>query len=227
MSSTSGPEPAQPTIRIVLTGGPGGGKTTAADLFRRELGEQVVVVPEAATMLFSGGFPRYLDPAAVRAAQKAIYYVQVGVEDTQAARYPGRILLCDRGTVDGAAYWPSAAGGPGGLDGTGGTGDDEDDFFVALGTTREAELARYDAVIFFESAAGAGISIEGGNAARIEDLDQAVRLDRRLNETWSQHPRFVFVPNNHSFFKKITYGLAAIESIVAQLRRGKGDGRGR
>ena len=30
--------------RIVLTGGPGGGKTTAADLFRREIGERVVVV---------------------------------------------------------------------------------------------------------------------------------------------------------------------------------------
>ena len=31
--------------RIVLTGGPGGGKTTAADLFRREIGEKVVIVP--------------------------------------------------------------------------------------------------------------------------------------------------------------------------------------
>ncbi|NDI06057.1 MAG: hypothetical protein EBY58_07285 [Rhodobacteraceae bacterium] len=49
---------APPAPKIVLTGGPGGGKTTAADLFRRELGEKVVVVPEAATMLFSGGFPR-------------------------------------------------------------------------------------------------------------------------------------------------------------------------
>ena len=45
--------------RIVLTGGPGGGKTTAADLFRREIGEGVVIVPEAATMMFSGGFPRH------------------------------------------------------------------------------------------------------------------------------------------------------------------------
>jgi dephospho-CoA kinase len=45
-------------FRIVLTGGPGGGKTTAADLFRREIGERVVVVPETATMLFAGGFPR-------------------------------------------------------------------------------------------------------------------------------------------------------------------------
>jgi len=38
--------------------GPGGGKTTAADLYRREIGERVVVVPEAAKLLFSGGFPR-------------------------------------------------------------------------------------------------------------------------------------------------------------------------
>ena len=45
--------------RIVLTGGPGGGKTTAADLMRREVGERIVIVPEAATMLFSGGFPRH------------------------------------------------------------------------------------------------------------------------------------------------------------------------
>ena len=44
--------------RIVLTGGPGGGKTTAADLMRREVGDRIVIVPEAATMLFSGGFPR-------------------------------------------------------------------------------------------------------------------------------------------------------------------------
>ena len=48
---------AQKACRIVLTGGPGGGKTTAADLFRREIGENIVIVPEAATMMFSGGFP--------------------------------------------------------------------------------------------------------------------------------------------------------------------------
>ena len=34
------------TDRTVLTGGPGGGKTTAIDFFRREIGDSVVVVPE-------------------------------------------------------------------------------------------------------------------------------------------------------------------------------------
>ena len=61
--------------RVVLTGGPGGGKTTAADLFRREIGERVVIVPEAATLLFAGGFPRPQDPAAQRAVQRAIFHV--------------------------------------------------------------------------------------------------------------------------------------------------------
>src|ERR1041384_7173820 len=37
--------------RMGLTGGPGGGKPTAPDLFRRELGTEVAVVPEAATIL--------------------------------------------------------------------------------------------------------------------------------------------------------------------------------
>ncbi len=188
--------------RIVLTGGPGGGKTTAADLFRREIGERVVVVPEAATLLFSGGFPRSAEIHAKRSAQCAIYHVQRNLEDVQSALYPDRILLCDRGTIDGAAYWP----------------DDTPTFFEAVGSTEQAEQSRYDAVIFFESAAVGGISIEGGNPARIESNDHALDIDRRLREIWSRHPRFVVVPHNASFVKKIMFGLAALESIVAQLR---------
>ncbi len=194
------------TPRIVLTGGPGGGKTTAADLFRREIGEAVVAVPEAATMLFTGGFPRPDVPLAVVAAQRAIFHVQRNLEDLQAARYPGRILLCDRGTVDGAAYWPDSNG-----DGI------ADEFFEEMGTNVEAELARYDAVIFFQTAAAGGDSIEGNNPVRIEGAKEAIRLDRALYRLWSQHPRFVMVPHNRSFFKKITFGLASIESMVAQL----------
>ncbi|MCB9696977.1 MAG: AAA family ATPase [Alphaproteobacteria bacterium] len=188
-------------MRIVLTGGPGGGKTTAADLFRREIGERVVVVPEAATLLFAGGFPRSDEPGALRAAQRAIYHVQRNLEDAQSARFPGRILLCDRGTIDGAAYWP----------------DTPEAYFAEQGSTIDKELERYDAVIFFETAAVGGLSIEGGNPVRIEDIDTAVTLDRKLRTLWTRHPRFVLVPHNPSFFKKITFGLASIESIVAQL----------
>lgn len=189
-----------PHCRIVLTGGPGGGKTTAADLFRREIGERVVVVPEAATLLFAGGFPRAKDELAQRAAQRAIFHVQRNLEDVQAATYPGRVLLCDRGTVDGAAYWP----------------DGDGDFFASVGTTIEAELSRYDAVLFFETAAAGGMSIEGGNPTRNESLDEAVALDGRLRALWSRHPRFALVPHSSSFLRKMTSGVALLESIVNQ-----------
>ena len=187
--------------RIVLTGGPGGGKTTAADLFRREIGDRVVMVPEAATILFQGGFPRSTAPHASRVAQTAIFHVQRNLEDVQAALYPGRILLCDRGTIDGAAYWP----------------DGDGDYFATVGTTFERELLRYDAVIFFETAAVGGSSIESGNPIRNESLDEAVELDRKLRKLWSVHPHFTLVPHNPSFFKKISFGLAALESLVAQI----------
>lgn len=189
--------------RIALTGGPGGGKTTAADLFRRELGERVVVVPESATILFAGGFPRSPEVEARRAVQTAIFHVQRNLENVQSALFPERVLLCDRGTIDGAAYWPNH----------------DQDFFDAMGTTFEAELARYDAVAFFETAAVAGSSIEGGNPVRNESLSEAVAIDGRLRKLWSRHPRFLLVPHTPSFLHKICTGLALLESLVVEHER--------
>jgi predicted ATPase len=186
--------------RIVLTGGPGGGKTTAADLFRREFRDQVALVPEAATMLFSGGFPRPAEVPAQEHAQQAIFHVQRHLEDIETVRHAGRMLLCDRGTVDGGAYWPH---GP-------------DDFFATVGTTRAAELDRYHAVIFFESAARGGLATDSGNRWRIESDTEAADLDRRLRALWATHPRFYLVPHHVSFLRKLTSGMAILESLLNQ-----------
>ncbi len=185
-------------VRIVLTGGPGGGKTTAADLFRREIGEQVVIVPESATILFGGGFPRVADPGARVATQRAIYAVQRNLENVQAARFPDRVQLCDRGTVDGAAYWPA---GP-------------DDFFAAMGTTHAAELGRYDAVIFLETSARGDVVVEGGNRYRTESNAEAVDLDDRLRALWAPHPNFHLVHHERSFLRKIAAGLAILDAVA-------------
>lgn len=190
------------THRIVMTGGPGGGKTTAAELIRRELGEEIVIVPEAATMLFRGGFPRYEDDVSVRAIQKAIYHVQTNIENVQCCKFPGRVLLCDRGTVDSLVYWPNS----------------EADFYRELETSLEHEFNRYDAVIFFETAAVGDLSIiEGGNPVRTESNQQAIELDQRLHKIWAQHPNFTHIPHERSFFKKLEKAFVAVENVLASL----------
>lgn len=189
--------------RIVVTGGPGGGKSTAVDLFRREIGDCLVVVPETATLLFTGGFPRSTDEIAIKAGQHAIYHTQMNNERAHAALYPHRTLLCDRGTVDGAAYWPGS----------------EEEYFEEMGTTLEKEFSYYDAVLFFETAAVGGMSIEGGNPIRNEDQKRAVELDKKLKDIWSRHHNFTFVPHDPSFLKKINFGLASLENIVKLLNR--------
>ena len=113
-----------------------------------------------------------------------------------------RILLCDRGTVDGAAYWP----------------DGPDGFFEEMRTTQHAELARYDVVLFFETAAVGDAEVEGGNRYRIESRDEALDLDRRLRELWAPHPAFHLVPHSPSFLAKINTGLGILDQIVNPSR---------
>jgi len=184
--------------KIALTGGPGGGKSTAAELFRREYKDLISLVPEVATLLFKGGFPRVDSPLVVESIQSSIFCVQKNIENTFSTLFPHHTLLCDRGTVDGAAYWPLGA----------------EDFFKRMNSSLEAELKRYDAVIFFETAAAGGLSIDLGNPVRNEDQRKAIELDLKLKDLWSQHPNFLYVKNESSFLEKIMAGIKAIDTLT-------------
>lgn len=127
--------------------------------------------------------------------------MQRNLEDIQAAQYPDRILLCDRGTVDGGAYWP----------------DGSDDFYESVASSHEQELGRYDAVIFFETAALGSHGFESENPVRTETQQEAVELDGRLRELWAPHPWFTVIPHSASFFRKMTVGLGILESLIAQI----------
>src|SRR5690606_36961897 len=127
----------RPVRRIVLTGGPGSGKSTAAAVLAREFVDDLWVLPESATLLYKGGLPRATTDLGQQVAQRAIFGVQRSLEEAALLQHPDRVQLCDRSTLDGAAYWP----------------DGSSSFFAAMGTTRERELARYDAVVFMHTAA--------------------------------------------------------------------------
>lgn len=174
--------------RIVLTGGPGAGKTAVLELVRQYFCRHVVVLPEAAGIVFGGGFPRGSSAAERAPAQRAIYHVQRELEALADAREEPAIVLCDRGTVDGAAYWP----GPGSL-------------WTAVGSTQQAELARYDAVIHLRTPGVSGYNHQ--NPLRIETAAEAALIDQRIAEAWQEHPRRFVVESTGDFLQKVQRAL--------------------
>jgi predicted ATPase len=187
--------------RIAVTGGPGGGKTTVWRALSAAHCSEVQAVPEVATLMFRHVFPQVENEAERCAVQRAIFNVQNELESFYDARaLPGQALLCDRGSCDGGGYWPGG----------------HDLFFAAMGTSWAAELARYDAVLFLETAAVGGYSIREGNETRSETLTEAVAIDARLRAVWQSHPRFVHIGHERDFAHK----LARAEAALALLLKG-------
>lgn len=192
----------QKHLKIVLTGGPGGGKTTAADLLIREFNKNLTVVPESATTLFKSGIKRTDDAPKVKSIQKAIFKIQKIQEELYEELNEHDILLCDRGSLDGLAYWPG----------------ENSNFFKEMNTSFEEELNCYQSVIFFETSAKATLNFLSGNPYRIETAKKAIEIDQRLFDIWSKHPNFIFIPNQESFVNKVMVGINTIKSTIKILQ---------
>ncbi len=180
---------------IVLTGGPGAGKTATLEVVRRDACKHVEVLPESAGIVFGGGFPRHTTDVGIRAAQRAIYSVQCELERLTTEEGLARIILCDRGTLDGLAYWPG----------------EESDFFRELETTLEAELARYAMVVHLRTPA-ARHGYNHHNPLRTESAVEAATIDERITKIWSRHPRLVTIDCRSNF-------VAKLGEVIALLRR--------
>jgi hypothetical protein len=111
------------------------------------------------------------------------------------------VVLCDRGTVDGAAYWP----GP-------------ESFWSAVGTTHQAELARYAAVVHLRTP-----TAENGytttNPLRIESPAEAVAIDERIAKVWNGHPRRFQVEATEDFLGKALRALLILHNEVPECCR--------
>ena len=191
--------------RVVLTGGPGAGKTAVLEVVRKQLCAHVVVLPESAGIVYGGGFPRRSTDAARRAGQLAIYHVQDQLERLALAEGDPALVVCDRGVLDGLAYWPGAAS----------------EFFTEAGATRDAMLARYDAVIHLRTPTAAN-GYNHQNPLRIESADEASVIDRRLLDAWSAHPRRLVVECAADFLVKLEHTLAFLRDELPPCCRGQG-----
>ena len=96
---------AHATKLVVVTGGPGAGKTAVLEMAKKVLCEHVAILPEAASIVFGSGFWRLDSIPAREAAQRAIYHVQREMENLVTGEQRWAIGLCDRGSLDGLAYW--------------------------------------------------------------------------------------------------------------------------
>ena len=186
--------------RVVLTGGPGAGKTAVLALIREFFCDHVKVLPEAAGILFGGGFPRGDALELRRAAQRAIFFTQRELEAVGDAS-DAAIVLCDRGTIDGLAYWP----GPAGL-------------WSAVGTTLEQQLARYHAVIHLRTPGAQG-GYDHSNPLRIESAVEAAAVDERILHAWEHHPRRFVVEPAADFLAKAARALEALRGELPECCR--------
>jgi predicted ATPase len=183
-----------PPPRVVITGGPGAGKTALLEMVRRHFCPHVVVLAESAGIVFGGGFPRRGSDAACCAAQRAIYRVEVELERLAVEEGGARAILCDRGTLDGLAYWPAPP----------------EQFWRDLGTTEADELGRYAAVIHLRTPSNHQ-GYNHSNPLRIESAREAHRIDERIAAIWSRHPRRFVVDHAPDFRDKVTRAIELIE----------------
>jgi predicted ATPase len=188
--------------RIVLTGGPGAGKSViAAEVVRRHA-DRFALVPEAATQVYTMLNTRWdrLNLTQRRDAQRRIYHLQCEQEIRIASSHPNHHLLLDRGTIDGAAYWP----------------DGPDDYWRDLDSSIQRELAKYDTVIWMESAAALGIyDGDKSNDVRFEDPQSAIESGKKLLKLWGGHGNLKHV----GAFSNLADKIAAVEEqIFAEVR---------
>ncbi len=200
--------------RIVLTGGPCAGKTTA--LVRivehfSNLGFKVFSVPEVPTLYTQGGWS-YLTPnrQLYYEGELAILQTQLALEDSfmhlaETCRKP-TFVVCDRGTLDISAYIAQ---------------DMWEELCRKSGTNSNDLRHRYDAVLHLVSAADGAEQYYtvATNAARYEQANEeglqlARDLDKKVNKAWTGHPHLRVINNHDNFDTKINRVLKEISNVL-------------
>lgn len=183
------------SIKIAVTGGPSGGKTTFLEALKKELGHKCTIVPEAASILYRGGFPRLKSTKALIHTQRAIYFTQKEIEELIAQESSSQLIVCDRGSLDSIAYWPST----------------EKDLFQNIQSSKSAELQRYDWVIHLDTAGAE--SYDSSNPLRTESYEEAAVLNEKVKLAWEGHQQRFIIGHQQDFMSKMSSAMNVIKAI--------------
>lgn len=185
--------------KLVITGGPSGGKTTLIEVLKKEFGNKIKIAPEAASILYKGGFPRIKNYAGYFHAQLAIVSTLRHIEDLLVECHPDSLIICDRGSLDSLAYWPDAS----------------EHFFSNIQSTRQVELLRYDWVLHLDTATE--VDYDTTNPIRPESFHEALMLNEKVRSSWEGHPRRQIITAENDFFGKMKKSTDIVAQILADM----------
>ena len=196
--------------KIVITGGPCAGKTTAMSWIQNaftQKGYTVLFVPETATELITGGVAPWTCGTNGE-YQKCQLRLQLDKEKVfeQAAKtmdVSKVLIVCDRGALDNKAYM------------------DNLEFAQVLNylETNEIELRdNYDAIFHLVTAAKGAEEFytTANNSARTETVDEAATLDNKLISAWTGHPHLRVIDNTSNFEDKMKRLITEISSFLGE-----------
>ncbi|XP_015431585.1 PREDICTED: uncharacterized protein LOC107187902 isoform X2 [Dufourea novaeangliae] len=202
--------------KVVLTGGPCGGKTTGQTrlcTFFENMGWKVFRVPETATVLLSGGI-KFSDLNAEEAFkfQENLLRTMIQIENTffQLGESCSRncLIICDRGAMDASAF----------------ISKDKWELMMASNGWNNVELRdnRYNQIIHMVSAANGAEDFYSTeeHACRSEGVELARELDYKAAAAWVGHPYFDVIDNSQDFETKI---CRMIECVCQKLGIDTGD----
>ncbi len=197
--------------KIVITGGPCAGKTTAMSRIQKEfaeLGYYVVFIPETATELITGG----ISPVTLESnydyqlCQLKLQLEKEKIFAQGANKLNGSdkiLIICDRGAIDNKAYM---------------TPEEFDQALCELGLNETQLRDEYDAVFHLVTAAKGAEEFytTANNSARTETVEEAAAKDDRLISAWTGHPHFRVIDNSSGFEEKQAKLVAEIASFLGE-----------
>ena len=196
--------------KIVITGGPCAGKTTAMSWIQtnfEKMGYRVLFVPETATELITGGVAPWTcgSNTDYQQCQMRLQLEKEKIFRQGAASMPVDkvLMVCDRGALDNKAYMSSL----------------EFSAVVSALGCNEVELRdSYDAVFHLVTAAKGAEQFytTANNTARTETVEQAAALDDKLIAAWTGHPHLRIIDNSTDFAGKLKRLMAEIAAFLGE-----------